>query len=262
MSQMANNNFVVDDQLKGLTLLEHDDQGQAFLRNEAVKENGSISFANLFDYQGNQADLCREVVKESSSQGSFGGELGHILGLEERRSVHREGAAIFMTSKKKKRAVSFAPSCQVNQLVDNQTEAEGIEHKLWYSRYDFKLFEDEACLCSVMIQDSESQGTFDGELGHILGLEKIILCDSYFDRRDALRKAVMAEQAIQQMVKEIRSRKGCGLDDSKAEDISLVQLANTSERLSLWARDRAYIAAFTLEHDLAPGKLKPKDTSK
>ena len=65
-------------------------------------------------------------------------------------------------------------------------------------------FEDEAFLCSQMIQESGSQGIFAAELGHILGLEKIILCDSYFDRRETLIQTVLNEQAVQQLVKNLR----------------------------------------------------------
>ncbi len=247
VSQMTN--YVVDDHLKAIDNLVEDDQDRTCLSSEAVKENVSVSFANLFDYKDNIAYLCREAVNET---------IPAPLGLEKRTRIPQaqgqgsiinndDSAAICKT--KKKRSISFAPSNQVIQFVDNQTE--GLEHDLWYSRYDFMQFEDDACLCSQMIQHSESQGTFDdGELGDILGLEKIILCDSFLDRRDALRRAVMDEQAVQQIVKQIRSRQGCGSDDSNAEDISLMQLAETSERLSLWARERASMAAFTLEHDL------------
>ena len=198
--------------------------------------------------------LCHEAVKEGSPRVCFDGETGHILGLKKRRSPQAQGsfdsdAATCEMSKKL--TVSFAPSCPTIHLIDNQTE--GIEDELWYSQNDFMYFEDEACLCSQMIRDSESQGIiFDVELEHILGLEKIILSDTYFDRRDALRQTILNEQAVQQLVKDLRSRQGCGSDGdvSHAEDASLVHLANTSERLSLWARERASMAAFTLEHDL------------
>eukprot|EP00984_Skeletonema_dohrnii_P007438 scaffold2698_cov135-Skeletonema_dohrnii-CCMP3373.AAC.4 len=252
VSQMASFVAVADNQLKGILKPADgcDDQNQACLCHGNAKENNIVTFANLFDYEDNQA-ICLESATKDSFRVSFAdvGDIGHILGLKKRISVP-QGCTIndddaVVSKASKKRSVSFAPSCQVIQLVDNQTE--GREHELWYSRYDFMLFEDEACLCSHLVQQSETQGTFDGELGHVLGLEKIILCDSYFDRRDTLRKAVMDEQAVQQMVKEERTRQGY----ESTDDISRMQLANTSERFSLWARERASMAAFALEHDLA-----------
>eukprot|EP00985_Skeletonema_marinoi_P004194 scaffold1830_cov115-Skeletonema_marinoi.AAC.4 len=317
LSKMTN--FVaVDDKLKGIINLVKDDNQEQALCNEGVKEFASVTFANLFEFNSHNSEvvfkespsqgpidcecdhilrqssfdsddvatstcktskkravsfapscqvihvdnednqayyLCHEAIKEGSSQGCIDGEIGHILGLEKRRNVPQgscdvDDIATYKTDKK--RVVSFAPSCPTIHLVDNQTE--GIEDELWYSQHDFMHFEDEAIyLCSQMTRDSESQGTFDGELGHVLGLEKIILCDSYFDRRDALRQTVLNEQAVQQLVKDLRSRQGCESDDdcNCNEDISLVHLAKTSERLSLWARERASMAAFTLEHDLA-----------
>jgi len=318
LSQMTN--FIkVDDQLKGIINLVEDDNQEQPVCCEAFKENVSVTYANLFEFdrhnselvikdspsqeyidcecdhilrqssfdsddfatatyktskkravsfapscqvihidnEGNQAYLCHEAVKECSSpQGCIGGEVGRILGLKKRRSAVSQdqgscdGDDVGTCKTDKKRVVSFAPSCPTIHLVDNQTE--GIEDELWYSQHDFMDFEDEACLCSQMIRDSESQGTFDGELGHILGLEKIILFDSYFDRRDALRQTILNEQAVQQLVMDLRLRQGCESDDdSNAEDISILHLAATSERLSLWARERASMAAFTLEHDLA-----------
>eukprot|EP00985_Skeletonema_marinoi_P030718 scaffold33518_cov154-Skeletonema_marinoi.AAC.1 len=316
LSQMTN--FVkVDDQLNGIINLVEDGNQEQAVCCEAFKENVSVTYANLFgfnrhnsevvikecpsqeyigcecdhilrqnsfdsddvatstcktskkravsfapscqvihvDNEDNQAYLCHEAIKEGSSQGCIDGEIGHILGLKKRMSVPQgqgscDGDDVATYKTGKKRVVSFAPSCPTIHLVDNQTE--GNEDELWYSQHDFMDFEDEACLCSHMIRDCESQGTFDGEVGHILGLEKIILCDSYLDRRDALRQTVLNEQAVQQLVKDLRSRQGCESDDdSNAEKISLMHLAATSERLSLWARERASMAAFTLEHDLA-----------
>ena len=115
-----------------------------------------------------------------------------------------------------------------------------------------------------MLQAQASHGILDSDLGKILGLEKRLLSDVYGNRRDALRKAVMDEQNIQWLAKRFRSeRQGCydGSDDSisNSEDISLIQLANTSERFSLWARDQASLAAFTLEHDLALSRTQQED---
>ena len=46
------------------------------------------------------------------------------------------------------------------------------------------------------------------EVDDILGLEKIIFCDSFYEYRYALRMAVMEEQAVQQYTKEIGMQLG------------------------------------------------------
>ncbi len=310
-----------DEQLKGVSNL-FEDENQACPCGEAGKENLSVTFANLFEFNrinskmvikespgsacyecdhifcesnfggdelasttscktskkrvvsfapscqvvhvGNDDNeafyLCHEAVKEGSSQGCPDGEIGHILGSKKKRGVSQtqdsfdsDGVSSEMT--KKQPSVSFAPSCPTIHLIDDQTQ--GIEDELWYSQDDFMDFEDEAFLCSQMIRDGESQGIFEVELGHILGLEKFILCDKYFDQRDTLIQTVLNEQAVQQLVKDLgvvdyHFLQGKALDkDSNAEDLSLVRLAKTSDRLSRWARERASMTAFTLEHDLA-----------
>lgn len=260
VSQMASS--VAEDQLKGVIDLNGDygDEDQNCLCSDDFNEIDVVTHANLFDYEHFQAHLCVEASEEkerySHCHGTFVGidDIEPILGLEKRKRVSRPQGCIIkgnnadVRKSTEERSVSFAPSCKVIQLESNQTE--GLEHELWYSRYDFMLFEDEACLRSQMIQQSETRGTFDGELGQILGLEKIILCDSYFDRREALMEAVMDEQAVQHMAKEVRFRQGYGCGQ-ESDDIGLMQLANTSERYSLWARERASMIALTLEHDLA-----------
>jgi hypothetical protein len=103
------------------------------------------------------------------------------------------------------------------------------------------VFENEACLSSEAVRESASQGSFDNELDDILGLEKIIFCDSFYEYRYALRTAVMEEQALQLANEEAQR---------KVEEL----LADTSERYSLWAREQASLYAFTLEHDLGTSK--------
>jgi hypothetical protein len=211
----------------------------------------------MFEYD--QAGLQGEVLKENNAsqhQRCFDG----VDCLEKSRSGPRaksfvDDDLLVATNYKKqtisKRTVSFSPAlCQVIH-IDNQTE--GLENELWYSQYDFMLFEDQAFLCSQAVQESFARGSFDGEIGNILGLEKILLWDSYYDRRQALRNAVMDEHSVQSLAKEIRMSSGCCESDcaGKTEDMSHVQLAETSERNSLWARERACMAALTLEHDLA-----------
>ena len=152
-----------------------------------------------------------------------------------------------------KRRVSFSPeSCTVIHHIDHQTE--GLERQLWYSKSDFIFFEDQAWLCSQMILEGADQGSFDGDISHILGLEKMLLFDSYLDRRNALRDAVLDEHAIQSLAKEIgwqRTQERSETDLCRVEDVSIFQLAATSERNSDWARERAFMAALALEHDLA-----------
>ena len=188
----------------------------------------------------NQSDatrICRKGLKEAS----FIPPARKLCGSEE-----TGGAADICKSSKKQQTVSFAPDYQVIQLDDDQTE--DIKSQLWYSRYDYMVFENEACLCSEAVRESASQGSFDNELDDILGLEKIIFYDSFYEYRYALRTAVMEEQALQQMTKEIMMQLGCYEPDG------LMQLANTSERYSLWAREQASLYAFTLEHDLGTSK--------
>jgi hypothetical protein len=197
-------------------------------------DNNCVSFANLFLFEFDAADAAMR-----SSPYRFQ--------TDPSRMSSNCTAAICMTNKKQ-RTVSFAPDYQVIQLDDDQTE--DIKSLLWYSRYDFMVFENEACLCSEAVRESASQGSFDNELDNILGLEKIIFCDSFYEYRYALRTAVMEEQAVQQLTKEIRTQLGCyGSDD-------LMQLANTSERYSLWAREQASLYAFTLEHDLGTDRAE------
>ncbi len=149
--------------------------------------------------------------------------------------------------KGRKRNVCFSSeSCEVI-LIDHQTE--GLEQELWYSPSDFVFFEDQAWLCSRTIQDTVAdQGSFD-DMGLILGLEKLLLCESYLDRRDALRDAVLDEHAVQSLAKEIRLR-------AITEEVGIAQLAATSERYSYWARDRAFMSALALEHDLATSRAE------
>ena len=196
---------------------------------------GSYSVTKLSGFDTTR--ICSKGLKKSS----FIPPARKLCGSEE-----TGGAAAICKTSKKQRTVSFAPDYQVIQLNDDQTE--DIKSQLWYSRYDFMVFENEACLCSEAVRESASQGSFDNELDDILGLEKIIFCDSFYEYRYALRMAVMEEQALQQLTKEIRTQLGCYESDG------LMQLANTSERYSLWAREQASLYAFTLEHDLGTSK--------
>ena len=108
--------------------------------------------------------------------------------------------------------------------------------------------EEEAYPCTQALQAQASHGILDSDLDNIIGLEMRLLSDVYDW------KAVIDEQNIQWLAKRFGSeRQGCydGSDGSisNLEDISLIKLVNTSERFSLWARDQASLAAFTLEHE-------------
>ena len=230
-------------------------------------EERSVSFApscqviHVKNIKDNQAYMHHEPVKMSSPRGFCDDEIDLIPGVKIRKNVQGSDDKVPTCSTNKNRAVSFAQSCPEVHLVVNHTEGYN-NHEIWYSRYDYMLFEDAACRCSQLIQDCESHGTFDGDLGHILGLEKIILCETYLDKRDALRQTVLNEQAVQQLVKHIRWSQGYDSDDeSDPEDISLVHLARTSERLSLWARERAAMSAVTLEHELNSCKAQEEESS-
>ena len=203
-----------------------------------------------FSDEDGQAYLCHEAIKESSS--CIDGEFDHTAELHESTS----------SGKKKQRVVRFDSSSPVVHLIDNH-HTEDRADELWYSQYDYMIFEGEACQCSHFIQDIESQGLrFHGDLGHILGLEKIILWERYHDKRDALRQTVLNEQAVQRLAKNIRTNQGTESDNDEraAKDVGLLHLAKTSARLSRWARECASIAALTLGHDLALTRAQEKST--
>jgi hypothetical protein len=211
-------------------------------------DNNCVSFANLFLFEFDAADAA---MRGSPNRFLSDPSIMSSIGLEKKRvenSPQESDCTAAICKTNKKRTVSFAPDYQVIQLDDDQTE--DIKSQLWYSRYDYMVFENEACLCSEAVRESASQGSFDNELDDILGLEKIIFYDSFYEYRYALRMAVLEEQAVQQLTKEIRTQLGCyGSDD-------LMQLANTSERYSLWAREQASLYAFSLEHDIGTDRAE------
>ena len=212
--------------------------------------NNCVSFANLFLFEFDAADAA---MRSSPNRILTDPSIMSSIELLEKKRVDNspqesDCTAAICKTHKKQRTVSFAPDYQVIQLDDDQTE--DLKSLLWYSRYDFMVFENEACLSSEVARENASQGSFDKELDDILGLEKIIFCDSFYEYRSALRTAVMEEQAVQQLTKEIRVQLGCYESDG------LMQLANTSERYSFWAREQASLYAFTLEHDLGTDRAE------
>lgn len=170
-------------------------------------------------------------------------------GLEKRRSVSLGSDdddvvnSCMKTITSKRSSVSFAPVLATH-LIEDQTQ--GLEHELWYTQHDFMFFRDQAWLCSQTILSSISQGRYDyNELGDILGLDKFLLHEEYSDRRETLRQTLLVEQEVQKRM--------CMYSDGGVKDADVVgvkDLAETSERNSCWARERALIAALTLEHDL------------
>ena len=158
-------------------------------------------------------------------------------GLEKRRSVSLDSDNDDVAERS---SVSFAPVLAIHH-IDDQTE--GLERsELWYSQHDFMFFGDQAWLCSQAILSSISQGNYDySELGDILGLDKFLLHEEYSARRETLRKTLLVQQDVQKCME---------ADGGGDADVGVTQLAETSERNSCWARERASIAALTLEHDL------------
>ena len=104
LAQMTN--FVaVDDQLKGIINLVEDDNQEQALCSEGVKENASVAFANLFEFNRHNSEV---VIKDSPSQGfiDIDCECDHIL---RQSSFDSDDVATFTCKTSKKRAVSFAP---------------------------------------------------------------------------------------------------------------------------------------------------------
>jgi hypothetical protein len=148
-----------------------------------------------------------------------------------------------------KQRVRFAPTCQVIVVVD---KTKGIEdNKLWYSSEDvdqFKLYWTFYC---DAIRESIRQGTFDGELDDILGLERPLFDKIYLARRAAFKGAVLEEQTWQILSREMRRRRGltCEVNGHTA-DMDILTLANAAAMSSSWAKERAYIAGLTLQSNL------------
>ena len=119
LAQMTNL-VAFEDQLKGIIKVKDDNQEQA-LCSEGVKENISVTFANLFEFNRNNSEV---VIKESPSQGSIDCECDHIL-----RQSSFDGDDVATSTRKtsKKQAVSFAP-CQVIH-IDNEDDQAYLCHE-------------------------------------------------------------------------------------------------------------------------------------
>ena len=146
---------------------------------------------------------------------------------------------------KSNRRVRFSPTCQVVVVLDR---TKGIENTLWYSSDDVDHFKLYSKLYADEVKKNLSDGSFCGDLGDILGLEKFLFGKSYYGRRRLLMSSVLEEQAWQRLSKAMRRRRGLSGDVDKHN--SLIRLASIAEKNSRWAKERASVAALALESDL------------
>jgi len=156
-----------------------------------------------------------------------------------------------------RRRVRFAPTSQV---VFPLKRTKGIEDKLWYSEDDiihFKLF---STIYGELVRERLSDGSFRGDFGDLLGLEKYIFSHIYHDRRASLRSAVLEGQKSQRRLsQEIMQKRGGPLNDDvdgQIANIGVTRLANIAEKNSRWAKERAAVAALVLESDLKTTKTE------
>jgi len=140
--------------------------------------------------------------------------------------------------------VRFAKTCKVTVLVDR---TKGIEHKLWYSSDDVDDFKLYSSLYARLVREQIGEGSFDGKISNIIGLERLICKQNYSVRRAALKAAVFEEQAFQRLSREMRLRRGLGDVDSYGNS---ARLASVAEENSRWARECAHVAGLALESDL------------
>lgn len=158
-------------------------------------------------------------------------------------------------TKKMKKSVRFAPTCQVIIVVD---KTKGMEEKLWYSSGDFDQFKLYSTLHCEAIRNSVCDGSFDGELADILGLERLLFGNIYVAKRKALKWAVLEEQTWQKLSREMRRRRGL---PSKVDGHDNLTLADIAAKNSSWARERAYIAGLALQNNLCTGSISGSRTS-
>ena len=147
--------------------------------------------------------------------------------------------------KSNSKRVRFAPTCQVVVVVDR---TKGLKDTLWYSGDDVDHFKLYSQLYADEVKKSLSDGSFCGDLGDILGLEKFLFGKSYYGRRRLLMSAVLEEQAWQRLSKEMRRRRGLSGDVDGHH--SQIRLASIAEKNSRWAKERASVSALALESDL------------
>ena len=149
---------------------------------------------------------------------------------------------------KSSNSVRFAPNCQVIVVLDR---TKGIEDQLWYSSDDVDHFKLYSQLYADEVKKSLSDGSFCGDLGDILGLEKFLFSNSYYGRRRLLMSSVLEEQAWQRLSKEMRWRRGLSGDVDFDGHNSLIRLASIAEKNSRWAKERASLSARALQRHVA-----------
>ena len=157
-----------------------------------------------------------------------------------------------MKSNMNKQRVRFAPTCKVAVFVDR---TKGIEDKLWYSSDDVDQFKLDSTLYARLAREQIGQGSFDGEIHNILGLEKLICKQDYYVRRTLLKASVLEEQAFQRLSSLMRLRSGLDVDSHGANARIATALANVAEENSRWARECAHVAGLALRRDLCEDKL-------
>ena len=152
-----------------------------------------------------------------------------------------------------KRRVRIAPTCKVAVYFDR---TKGIEDKLWYSSDDVDQFKLCSSINARLAIEQIGQGSYNGEIDNILGLEKLICKQAYYARRSVLKAAVFEEQAFQRLSREMRLRSGLGGVDSHWANTKLaITLANVAEGNSRWARECANVAGLALQRDVCADNL-------
>jgi hypothetical protein len=112
------------------------------------------------------------------------------------------------------------------------------------------------------VRERLSDGSFRGDFGDLLGLEKYIFSHIYHDRRASLMSAVLEGQKSQRRLsQEItqKQKRGHPLTDDvdgQITNIGVTRLANIAEKNSRWTKERAAVAALVLESDLKTTKSK------
>jgi hypothetical protein len=146
--------------------------------------------------------------------------------------------------------VRFAANCQVIVVVDR---TKGVKDDLWYSGDDVDHFKLYSTLYADEVKKSSlCNSKFCGAIDDILGLEKLIFKQSYYDRRRLLMSAVLEEQAWQKLCKELWRRRGLSGDvDRNFENTCIMRLDSIAEKNSRWAKEWASLSARALQRHVA-----------
>ena len=157
--------------------------------------------------------------------------------------------------------VRFAEAPQVISLHGRQTTFSPAQKDLlWYSQEDFDQFRLDTTLYSdaikIMFQYQKLLFGHHGDFGNILGLEKYLLSNSYFDRRTRLKTVVFEEQVRQRLHQE-EMKTGLMMDEQLCGSfanyrlLSATRLAKIADKESRWARERAQIIGLVLQSHLS-----------